>query len=384
MGKRKNVSVRLENVTKIYYSKEKLNILGKESGNKALDNVSLEIKNGETMAILGPSGCGKSTLLRVVAGLESVEEGTIYYDDKDVTDMPPKDRGIGMVFQNYALYPNYKSKGNLSFFFWVHKRSEEEIDERVKETSRIMGMGFDRLLGRMPTTLSGGEQQRVAIGRCIVRYPTIFLMDEPISNLDAKLRVRTRGEIKKLLMKFAITTVYVTHDQIEAIAMGDRITVMRKGKIIQVGTFDEIYTHPVNRFVAEFVGKPPMNFFEGEISEGNIFKTNDFFLSLPLEKLSKLNGKREILLGIRPENILLSPLPSVDKEEDKDLIKGWVEIIEPNFAEGAKTVYLRLGNYNCCAKVDESVSLNVGDRVQVIFDKNKIHLFSKEDERILV
>jgi len=384
MEKRKNVSVRLENVTKIYYSKEKLNILGKESGNKALDNVSLEIKNGETMAILGPSGCGKSTLLRVVAGLESVEEGTIYYDDKDVTDMPPKDRGIGMVFQNYALYPNYKSKGNLSFFFWVHKRSEEEIDERVKETSRIMGMGFDRLLGRMPTTLSGGEQQRVAIGRCIVRYPTIFLMDEPISNLDAKLRVRTRGEIKKLLIKFAITTIYVTHDQTEAIAMGDRITVMRKGKIVQVGTFDEIYTHPVNRFVAEFVGKPPMNFFEGEVSEGNIFKTDDFSLSLPSEKLSKLNGKREIFLGIRPENILLSPLSSVDKEEDKDLIKGWVEIIEPNFAEGAKTVYLRMGNYNCCAKVDESVPLNVGDRVQVIFDKDKIHLFSKEDERILV
>ena len=384
MEKRKSVSVRLENITKIYYSKEKLNILGKESGNKALDNVSLEIKNGETMAILGPSGCGKSTLLRIIAGLESVEEGAIYYDDKDVTDMPPKDRGIGMVFQNYALYPNYKSKGNLSFFFWVHKRSEEEIDERVKETSRIMGMGFDRLLGRLPTTLSGGEQQRVAIGRCIVRYPTIFLMDEPISNLDAKLRVRTRGEIKKLLIKFAITTVYVTHDQIEAIAMGDRITVMKKGRIIQVGTFDEIYTHPVNRFVAEFVGKPPMNFFEGEVSEGNIFKTNDFSLSLPSEKLSKLNGKRQLLLGIRPENILLSSLPSEDKKEGKDSVKGWVEIIEPNFAEKAKTVYLRIGNYNCCAKVDESVSLNVGDRVQVIFDKDKIHLFSKEDERILV
>lgn len=384
MEKGKNVSVRLENVTKIYYSKEKLNIMGKDSGNKALDNASLEIKNGETMAILGPSGCGKSTLLRVVAGLESVEEGAIYYDDKDVTDMPPKDRGIGMVFQNYALYPNYKSKGNLSFFFWVHKRSEEEIDERVKETSRIMGMGFDRLLGRMPTTLSGGEQQRVAIGRCIVRYPTIFLMDEPISNLDAKLRARTRGEIKKLLMKFAITTVYVTHDQIEAIAMGDRITVMKKGKIIQVGTFDEIYTYPANRFVAEFVGKPPMNFFEGEVSEGNIFKTDAFSLSLSSEKLSKLNGKREIFLGIRPENIRLSPLSSVDKEEDKDSIKGWVEIIEPNFAEKAKTVYLRIGNYNCCAKVDENVPLNVGNRVQVIFDKNKIHLFSREDERILV
>ncbi len=383
MGKRKSVSVRLENVTKIYYSKEKLNILRKNSGTKALDDVSLEIKNGETMSILGPSGCGKSTLLKVVSGLETIEEGLVYYDEEDVTVMPPKDRGIGMVFQNYALYPNYKSKGNLSFFFWVRKTPQEEIDERVKETSRIMGMGFDKLLGRIPTTLSGGEQQRVAIGRCIVRYPTIFLMDEPISNLDAKLRVRIRGEIKRLLIKFDITTVYVTHDQTEAIAMGDRITLMRKGKIVQVGTYNEIYDYPVNRFVAEFVGKPPMNFFEGEISKGSLFQTADFSLTLPLEVVSKLNGKREILLGIRPENIRLSPHSGAD-EEDKDSAKGWVEIIEPSFKEKAKIVYLRIGSYNCCAKVEESVKLNTGDRVKVIFDKKKIHLFSKEDERILV
>ena len=384
MGKVKSVSVRLENVTKIYYSKEKLNILGKDSGAKALDDVSLEIKSGETMSILGPSGCGKSTLLKVIAGLESVEEGAVCYDNKDVTDMPPKDRGIGMVFQNYALYPNYKSKGNLSFFFWIRRSSQEEIDERVNETSRIMGMGFDKLLGRVPTTLSGGEQQRVAIGRCIVRYPTIFLMDEPISNLDAKLRARTRGEIKRLLMRFAITTVYVTHDQTEAIAMGDRIAVMRKGKIIQVGTYDEIYDYPASRFVAEFIGKPPMNFFEGEISEDNLFKTADFSLTLPMEVTSKLNGKREIFLGIRPEDICLSPHSGVDKEEDKDSVKGWVEIIEPNFREKAKTVYLRIGSYNCCAKVEESVKLNVGDRVKVVFEKEKIHLFSREDERLFV
>ncbi len=383
MEERGSVSVRLENVTKIYYSKEKLNILGKDPGTKALDNVSLEIKNGETMSILGPSGCGKSTLLRVISGLESIEEGLVYYDEKDVTVMPPKDRGIGMVFQNYALYPNYKSKGNLSFFFWIRKVSKEEIDERVEETSRIMGMGFDKLLGRIPTTLSGGEQQRVAIGRCIVRYPTIFLMDEPISNLDAKLRARTRGELKRLLMKFAITTVYVTHDQTEAVAMGDRITLMRKGKIVQVGTYDEIYDYPANRFAAEFIGKPPMNFFEGEISEGNLFKTADFSLTLPLEVASKLNGKREIFLGIRPENIRLSPYSGTDKE-DKDSVRGWVEIIEPSFREKAKTVYLRIGSYNCCAKVKESIKLNTGDRVRVIFDKKKIALFSKEDERMLV
>jgi len=258
----KSVSVRLESITKVY--KEVSDILERGPGIRALDNVSLEIENGETMSILGPSGCGKSTLLKVIAGLESVEKGgAVYYKDKDVTTMPPGDRGVGMVFQDFALYPNYKSKGNLSFSFWIRKVAQDKIDERVKETSKIMGIGFNKLLGRMPTTLSGGEQQRVAIGRCIVRHPTIFLMDEPISNLDAKLRVKTRGEIKRLLSQFNITTVYVTHDQTEAISMGDRIAVMKEGEIVQVGMYDELCSGPINRFVADFVAKPSVNFFKG-------------------------------------------------------------------------------------------------------------------------
>jgi len=216
-----SIGVRLENVTKIY--KDASDIFERGPGIKALDCLNLQIRNGETMSILGPSGCGKSTLLKIIAGLESVETGgSVYYGDKDVTAISPGDRGVGMVFQDYALYPNYKSKGNLSFFFWIRKAPQDRIDERVRETSRILGVGFDELLGRMPKTLSGGEQQRVAIGRCIVRHPAIFLMDEPISNLDAKLRVKTRAEIKWLLTQFDITTVYVTHDQTEAISMGDK------------------------------------------------------------------------------------------------------------------------------------------------------------------
>ena len=365
---RKSVNVYLKNITKIY--KEKSDILERGPGVKALDNMSLEIESGKTMSILGPSGCGKSTLLKVIAGLESIEEGgSVFYGDKDVTTMSPGDRGVGMVFQDYALYPNYKSKGNLSFFFWVHKAPQDKIDERVRETSRILGVGFDKLLGRMPATLSGGQQQRVAIGRCIVRHPSIFLMDEPISNLDARLRVKTRGEIKGLLTKFGITTVYVTHDQIEAISMGDRIAVMEKGKIIQVGMYDELYYHPVNRFVAGFVGRPSMNFFEGEISERNYFKTIDFSLSLPSEKLAKFNGNGKLFLGIRPENICLSP--------NKGLIRGVVKVIEPNFEESTKTIYLNIGDHSCCAKVDKNVELNIGDRIGMDFDVEKVYLFSE-------
>ncbi len=373
----KSVSVRLENMTKIY--KEMSDILERGPGIKALDNMSLKIENGETVSILGPSGCGKSTLLKVIAGLESVEGGgAVYYGDENVTAMSPGERGVGMVFQDYALYPNYKSKGNLSFFFWVRKAPQDKIDERVEETSRIMGVGFDKLLGRMPPTLSGGEQQRVAIGRCIVRHPTIFLMDEPISNLDAKLRVKTRGEIKRLLMKFDITTIYVTHDQTEAISMGDRIAVMKKGKIVQVGTYDELHYHPINRFVAGFVGKPPMNFFEGEISQGNFFKTADFSLSLPLEKLSRFDGNGKFFLGIRPENISL--FPDLKSKETKNLIKGRVEIIEPNFEENAKTIYLSIGNHNYCAKVSKDIKLNIGDRIGMTFDMKKSYLFSEKEE----
>ena len=238
---------------------------------RALDGVDLEVRDGETLAIIGPSGCGKSTLLRVVAGLEPVDSGRVLYDGQDVSAVPPGERGIGMVFQNYALYPHMESRGNLGFFFRLRRRREEEIDERVRLTAEIMGLGFDELLERKPGTLSGGQQQRVAIGRCIARDPRLFLLDEPLSSLDARLRARTRVELKRLLTRFRITTIYVTHDQTEALALATRIAVMRRGRIEQAGVWDELYQRPANAFVAGFVGTPgtpPANLLPGTVSAG--------------------------------------------------------------------------------------------------------------------
>ena len=231
----------------------------------ALDRVSMFIPDGQTVAAVGPSGCGKSTMLRVVAGLISDYTGRVYYDDQDMLEVPPKDRFIGMVFQSYALYPHFKGRGNLSFFFQLHKVTDEETEKRIRITSEIMGIGFDELLKRKPGTLSGGQQQRVAIGRAIVRSPRLFLFDEPLSNLDAKLRTQTRIEIKRLLHRFQITSIYVTHDQVEAITLGDQIAVMRAGKVEQVATYHELLQNPANAFVAGFMGTPPMNLFAGGI-----------------------------------------------------------------------------------------------------------------------
>lgn len=365
-----SVRMRLEKVTKQYKGS---GLLEKTPGVRALESLDLEVKSGETMSILGPSGCGKSTLLKVVAGLESVDEGQVFFNDTDVTALPPKERGVGMVFQDYALYPNYRSKGNLSFYFWVRRASQEEIDKRVRITSSIMGIGFNKLLDRKTTTLSGGEQQRVAIGRCIVRYPTIFLMDEPISNLDARLRVKTRGEIKRLLMKFGITTVYVTHDQTEAISMGDRIALMKEGKIAQIGTYDEVYSYPVDKFVAGFVGKPPMNFYEGVLGQGvlgrgSLFRTADFSLPLPSVHLSPKEWGKEVSLGVRPQDISFS-------SGKENLVKGTVEIVEPNFEEKAETIYLTSGNQHYCVKKDRSARVNIGDRLEMAFNAEKAYLF---------
>lgn len=368
----KNIDIRLRDVSKRY------------DGIIALDNMSLKIKSGETMSILGPSGCGKSSLLRVIAGLESIQKGRVYYNNKNMANVLPKDRGIGMVFQGYALYPNYKSKGNLSFFFWVRKSPEKEINERVKETSRIMGIGFDKLLGRMPTTLSGGEQQRVAIARCIVRYPTIFLMDEPISNLDAKLRIKTRGEIKKLLMDFAITTVYVTHDQTEAISMGDRIAIMKEGRIIQVGTYDDIYERPVNRFVADFVGNPAMNFFKGKIYERNHFRTSSFSLTLPSEKLPGLNGEREVYLGIRPEHISLKELSF--RSENSNIISAKVNMVELLGMEAI--VHLSavgLGGLKFTSLIKKKITrIKRGKKLKAVFNLNKMYVFDRDTEKSII
>jgi ABC-type sugar transport system ATPase subunit len=270
--------------------------LAEDRNRPALNNVNLTIGEGEIVSVVGPSGCGKSTLLKVVAGLEYPDAGQVLYNDFDVTQVEPQKRGIGMVFQDYALYPTMKGQGNLHYYFEVHQRTQEEMDQRTREVAQIMGVGFEQLASQNTTTLSGGEQQRIAIARCIVRDPLIFLMDEPISNLDAKLRERTRIEIKKMLRKFKVTTLYVTHDQQEAIFMGDRIVVMRKGNIEQIGTFDDLYYTPVNLFVSTFIGSPPMSILPVS-KQGNILKIGD----APLEMASVPLEDGTYRVGVRAE-----------------------------------------------------------------------------------
>lgn len=292
--------VRLENILKQYDALDQVTLTGYK-GKPALDHVSLDIQDGETMSIVGPSGCGKSTMLKVIAGLEFPQGGKIYYNDFDMTEIKPQDRGIGMVFQDYALYPSMKSKGNLSYYFEQHSKTKEEMEAKVRQTAQVMGVDFNLLLGRLPDTLSGGEKQRVAIARCIVRDPVVFLMDEPIVNLDAKRRESTRIEIKKLLRKFGITTVYVTHDQQEAVFMGDRITVMRDGIIEQVGTFDDLYYSPANLFVASFIGTPPLTIIPVTVDNGQILMDQTGWRWAIPEQLTGILPAGHLRMGIRPE-----------------------------------------------------------------------------------
>lgn len=294
--------INLEHVVKHYDAIEDVTLTGYRNP-PALRDINLIIQDGETLSIVGPSGCGKSTLLKVVAGLEYLNSGRVLYDGQDFTEVTPQDRGIGFVFQDYALYPTKKGRGNLQYFFEVHKRSEAEQDARVRATAELMGVDFDLLLGQMPDTLSGGQKQRVAIARCIVRDPNVFLMDEPIVNLDAKLRERTRIEIKKLLKQFGITTLYVTHDQQEAIFMGDRICVMRKGIIEQIGSFDDLYYTPANLFVASFIGTPPISVLPVAIADGAVV-IGDHRWKLPAAQAAAFpNGPAR--LGVRPEGWLV-------------------------------------------------------------------------------
>ncbi len=290
-------SVTLENVVKYYYP-----AVGAADSKpvKGLNNINLHIADGETVSVVGPSGCGKSTLLKVIAGLEYADEGRVLYNEHDVTRVTPQDRGVGMVFQDYALYPTKEGKNNMSYYFEVHHRSEAEKEQRLRETAELMGIGFEMLMGRQVDTLSGGEKQRVGIARCIVREPNVFLMDEPISNLDAKLRERTRTEIRRLLKKFGITTLYVTHDQQEAIFMGDRIAVMRAGSLEQIGTFDDLYYSPANLFVAALIGTPPISVLPVELMQTTLRAAGQAELPLP-EQLAGGLPQGKLRLGMRPE-----------------------------------------------------------------------------------
>ena len=365
-------NVNLKNVFKVY------------PGNvTAVRDVNLEIKDKEFVVLVGPSGCGKSTTLRMIAGLEEITDGTIDIDGRIVNDVPPKDRDIAMVFQNYALYPHMTVYKNMAFGLKLRKFPKAEIDERVREAARILNI--EELLERKPKALSGGQRQRVAVGRAIVRQPKAFLFDEPLSNLDAKMRVQMRMEISKLHHQLASTMIYVTHDHVEAMTMGDRIVVMKDGLIQQVDAPLNIYEHPANRFVAGFIGSPPMNFFEGTLSQRNdgLYFTEGTFSvrveDVHAKKLLEANLDT-VVLGIRPENIQDSVFAVNPSPES--LIKAKVEVIEPMGAE--VFLYLTVGEHSFVARVDGHEQAHVSQEVTLVFDMAKASYFQPGEEGVRI
>ncbi|NLJ59818.1 MAG: sn-glycerol-3-phosphate ABC transporter ATP-binding protein UgpC [Firmicutes bacterium] len=345
----------------------------------AVRDATIEIKDKEFLILVGPSGCGKSTTLRMVAGLEEITEGNIYIGDTLVNDIPPKDRDIAMVFQNYALYPHMDVYNNMAFGLKLRKFPKAEIDKRVHEAAKILGI--ENLLKRKPKELSGGQRQRVALGRAIVREPKVFLMDEPLSNLDAKLRVQMRAELAKLHDRLQTTIIYVTHDQTEAMTMGDRIVVQKDGVIQQVGAPMEIYNHPDNAFVAGFIGSPAMNFMDAVLRrEGDDLwvQADGFKVKLPPTRFETAGEyiDKEVIFGIRPEDIL-----DLDFEPDADpelIVTANVDVTEPMGAE--VYVYLSAGKESYIARVDAHTRARPGTTHKVVFNTQKAHLFCKDTE----
>ncbi len=345
-----------------------------EKTNKVVRDINLHIRDKEFMVLVGPSGCGKSTTLRMIAGLEEVSGGEIYIDDRKVNDVPPKDRDIAMVFQNYALYPHMTVFDNMAFGLKLRKYPKNEIKKRVEEASEILGLS--EYLDRRPKALSGGQRQRVAVGRAIVRKPKVFLFDEPLSNLDAKLRVQMRIEISKLHQKLATTMIYVTHDQVEAMTMGDRITVMKDGIIQQVDEPLNLYNQPQNSFVAGFIGSPSMNFFPGTFHRngGLKFRSSAFELGIgdAVANLFKDLPEREVILGIRPEHIHLKPVSGTPVGE----VQAMVEVVEPMGNE--LIIYLRSKNETYIMRSEATWNPGVGEEIKLYFDMQKIHFFDAE------
>jgi ABC-type sugar transport system ATPase subunit len=341
-------------------------------GITALQDVNLTIPDGQTFAVVGPSGCGKSTLLRVVAGIETSYSGQVLYDGVDMKDILPGERYIGMVFQNYALYPNFNNEGNLSFFFKMHEISDEETRKRIEYTSEMMGIGFKELLPRQPGKLSGGEKQRVAIARAIVRAPKLFLLDEPLSNLDAKLRVKTRTEIKRLLHRFGITSLYVTHDQVEAVALADQIVVMHAGRIEQVGTYQELTENPASIFVAGFLGLPPMDLYpSGSVSGGRLV-LDEYLFPLSNRVYPLVHNEQQVMLGTRRADVKVSaestPIGPIQ-------FRAEVEAIEPDLVHRVQVVYVRMGRIAYSGLCPLDVKLRVGQLVHVAIDLERLYFF---------
>ena len=326
---------------------------------KVIHGVDVGIEDGEFCVLVGPSGCGKSTLLRMIAGLEEISGGRISIGDRVVNDVPPKERDIAMVFQNYALYPHMKVRENMAFALMLAKKPKSEIDRRVNEASQILGL--DPYLDRYPRQLSGGQRQRVAMGRAIVRDPQVFLFDEPLSNLDAKLRVQMRTEIKALHQRLKTTSIYVTHDQIEAMTMADKIVVMRDGIVEQAGTPLELYDHPANVFVAAFIGSPAMNLVRGTWSGGAV-RIGEALI--PVARPMRVAEGQEVLLGMRPEHLVPS---------DAGTLAAKVEVIEPT---GADTMLMcTLGGQEITVVVRDRTPLKPGAAVRLAPELDKLHVF---------
>ncbi len=348
-----------------------------DNGVQAVFDFSLTVKDKEFIVFVGPSGCGKSTTLRMVAGLEEITAGELYIDDVLVNDVAPKDRNIAMVFQSYALYPHMTVYDNMDFGLKLRKMPKDEIDKKVQNAGDILGL--TAYLDRKPKALSGGQRQRVALGRAIVRDAKVFLMDEPLSNLDAKLRVQMRAEIIKLTTAIGTTTIYVTHDQIEAMTMATRIVVMKDGYIQQVGAPKDIYDNPDNLFVGGFIGTPPMNFVVGKVEKGR-FVGEGINVAVPEEKIELLKANKflnkEVIMGIRPEFIFDN---AVDKERLSDsIVKLKVDVAE---LLGSETnIYAKVGSSDIVAKVNARDDLHIGDDIELAFDLKKVHFFDPETE----
>ncbi|HIU47768.1 MAG TPA: sn-glycerol-3-phosphate ABC transporter ATP-binding protein UgpC [Candidatus Avimonoglobus intestinipullorum] len=354
-------------------------------GVTAVSDFTLDIEDKEFIILVGPSGCGKSTTLRMIAGLEEISEGELYIGGKLVNDVAPKDRDIAMVFQNYALYPHMTVFENMAFGLKLRKTPKDEIKRRVNEAAKILDI--EHLLDRKPKALSGGQRQRVALGRAIVRDPKVFLMDEPLSNLDAKLRVAMRTEINKLHKRLQTTFIYVTHDQTEAMTMGTRIVVMKDGIIQQVDTPANLYTKPCNMFVGGFIGSPQMNFIDATLvkkNDGVYIEFADESVKLPEGKASKPELQdyigKEVVVGIRPEDIHDEEAFVASRPED--VVSAYVEVTE---MMGAETyLYLTIAGKQFTARVNQRSTAQVNDTIKVAFETNKIHIFDKDTELAII
>ena len=343
----------------------------------AVNNVTIEVLDREFLVLVGPSGCGKSTTLRLIAGLEELTDGNIYIGDRLVNDVAPKDRDIAMVFQSYALYPHMSVYDNLAFGLKLRKTPKKEIERRVQEAAELLAIG--ELLDRKPKQLSGGQRQRVALGRAIVREPKVFLMDEPLSNLDAKLRVQTRAELIRLHERLQTTVIYVTHDQTEAMTMGSRIAVLRDGVLQQLGSPQNVYDFPSNMFVAGFIGSPAMNFFDARIT-GTVDNMQvelgggGVTLNVPPDKRAKYADYlgKDVIFGLRPED-MFDPVFAPSRTTENELVRGNVDVFEPLGSE--VYLYMIVGDDSFIARVDPRTAAAVGTEYELVFDMNTMHIF---------